>query len=157
VPRKVLNAYEKLFFNGVDRMQDTKYIQAILYPRTRLVESDPQHTQNESLDQLIMRSAYNHGDRYIDHIMGGADMFASKDSAREFAEKLEASLMANGIKAKSEILDNFVCEINHSAKISDSLLNQIVVFKLFPHEEICIFLLQEPGQAAEEQRFLSGS
>jgi len=92
----VCQAFEKLFFNVADRLDDEKFIRSLVYPSGRFVELSDDYTKTESIDNMMMRSAYNNGLDALMHWAGGRDLFADVDSGRKFAEAMEAKIMANG-------------------------------------------------------------
>jgi hypothetical protein len=94
---EVINAYEKLFFNVLDRVNDDKFLRGVVYPKTRIVESDSSYLDTESVEGLLLRTAYNNGERQLQHMLGDRDIYVNQDEAKVFAEKLEATLMANGM------------------------------------------------------------
>lgn len=93
----VVTAYEKLFFNVMDRRADEAFIAAVVYPRTRLVEAFENYIANENLGTVLMRAGYNHGARDVLYAAGfpsATGMYS--DASPDTVSKLEASIMANG-------------------------------------------------------------
>ena len=93
---KALLIYEKLFFNVVDRWHDEKFLNTLLYPDTKVVETDPSYMIMAPLEQVLLRVAGSNS-RDMEYFLGGNGVFNSKDGAREYAEGMEAALMSNGL------------------------------------------------------------
>jgi len=96
IPIDTVGAYEKLFFNVVDRRADAKFIAQIVYPRTRLVEMFEDYLQNAGLSSLLLRAGYNNGPSDVRYYAGLADSPFTGLSSSEAASKLESAIMANG-------------------------------------------------------------
>jgi hypothetical protein len=96
LPLSLVTAYEKLFFNITDRLDDEKYLMGIVYPKTRIVENSRSYMSAESVQNLIYRAAYNHGEDDLKQMLGFRDQLSSNSDAKLFAERLESALMANG-------------------------------------------------------------
>jgi hypothetical protein len=94
LPVEVCQAYEKLFFNVSDRLEDEKFIRSVVYPKGRLVETDKSYSVQEASDNLMIRAAYNTGIEHMLQMAGDRDMFQSAQSAQKFAEGMETYLMA---------------------------------------------------------------
>jgi hypothetical protein len=90
---QALNAYEKLFFNVRDRLHDTKFIEQVVYPNTRLEELSDGYGTNTPYSLLLMRTAYNHGPEALRYLTGGQTQFSSAGNTQEVADKLEMALM----------------------------------------------------------------
>lgn len=95
-----LAAYEKLFFNVVDRRKESLFIASVVYPNTRLVEMFDGYLKDPDTNfaKLLQRSGYNNGLADLMFFAGHADgvgLLASL-SSRETTERLETLLMANG-------------------------------------------------------------
>lgn len=57
----VVEAYEQLFFNVRDRMDDQAYMQNIIWPDGRYVEQNPNYQQENSFRQRLLQTSYEHG------------------------------------------------------------------------------------------------
>lgn len=58
---EVIDAYETLFWNVVDRAADLAYLQNLIYPSGRLEEMVGGYMQTANLDNLLRRIGYNSG------------------------------------------------------------------------------------------------
>lgn len=97
IPLSIITAYEKLFFNVLDRKQDHAYIMSIVYPEGRMVEGMENYLSNTSLNTLIMRSGYNHGANTALYLMGkGRHPFKDYDAASG-AQYLDSMFMQDGV------------------------------------------------------------
>jgi hypothetical protein len=94
---QALNTYEKLFFNVRDRQHDHKFIRQMVYPLTRLVEFKSDYQDTASVEQILLRAAYNNGLNTLLHLVGDPAALNSLNSSQQFAEELESVLMAQGL------------------------------------------------------------
>ncbi len=90
---QVVNAYEKLFFNIRDRMHDSKYIEQVVYPNSRLEELVEGYGQNTDFRVLMIRNSYNNGPAALKHLAGGLERYSEARNAQELADRLESALM----------------------------------------------------------------
>lgn len=67
---ETIRMYESLFFNVRDRLDDMIYMNEIVYPDTRIVESRPDYFLNEHPGMLMMRAAFNFGPEAVLDIFG---------------------------------------------------------------------------------------
>ena len=94
---RVISAYEKLFFNVLDRKEDGMYLADIVYPEGRYVEFMNGYLETEPISMLLKRSGYNNGSGDVLYMSGMPNttlesLFPSDDSASRF----EKYLMMNG-------------------------------------------------------------
>ena len=94
---RIVEAYETLFWNVIDREQDITYLQALIYPDGKLEEMVSGYFQSANVDQLLKRIGYNSG--YEDLAWGAGLRFSPVDSmsidvAKEQNERLTLSLGA---------------------------------------------------------------
>lgn len=66
----IVKAYEKLFFNIIDRKEDHAYIASIVFPQGRLTEAFENYIEEAGLDELMMRAGYSHGPSYVLYAAG---------------------------------------------------------------------------------------
>lgn len=95
----VLRTYEKLFFNVRARREESLFIANIVYPEHRLVETMEGYTREADFAALLKRSAYNNGLDDVSYFVGlqvESVTATHNSSAREMANRLESSIMANG-------------------------------------------------------------
>lgn len=97
IGRPLANAYEKLFFNVIDRSADEKFLMNVVYPNGRLVEFVEDYAQTVGISQLMLRSSYNNGVDHLLHMAGARDMFSNPGNALEFAQEMESRTMGNGV------------------------------------------------------------
>ena len=92
----VVRAYEKLFFNVLDRKSDHAFISGVVFPKGRLVEAFENYLQETDLDDLMLRAGYTHGVKHVLYAAGlGKHPFAGIDAATGAAD-LDAMFMADG-------------------------------------------------------------
>jgi hypothetical protein len=97
IPANVIAAYEQLFFNIADRKKEAAFIASVVYPESRIVETDEGYLKNESREMLLKRSAYNNGAEDLGFFLGLRSNYLKFENSVEMAEKLESAIMANGL------------------------------------------------------------
>lgn len=96
IPVEVITAYEKLFFNVLDRKKDHAYIASIVYPNGRMVEAMENYLEETGIGDLMLRAGHNKGTDHVLYASGlGDNPFARADVA-EGATMLDSMFMADG-------------------------------------------------------------
>lgn len=104
----VIAAYEKLFFNVLDRKNDADYIRDIVYPETRLVEWFDKYASSEDLGRIMMRAGYNNGLDYVLYVAGFNSNLLQNLTMNDLPGNMESLIMANGfVMAKSGWLNQY--------------------------------------------------
>lgn len=96
IPPQVLAAYEKLFFNVIDRHMDHMFIKNVVYPDGRLVETYENYLENEDLGNILKRVGFNNGKDDVLYFAGFRSGLLSSLSEQNMPVKLESVIMANG-------------------------------------------------------------
>lgn len=97
VPLDVVLAYEKLFFNVLDRKTDISFMQHVVYPHGRLVEMVEGYLFNTPMADIIKRAGYTNGAQDVMYLMGAApDAVAALEQAGD-SKKLESLIMSMGL------------------------------------------------------------
>lgn len=94
-----LRAYEQLFFNIRDRKKEALLISQVVYPETRLVEMMEGYLAQVDRGAFLKRSAHNNSFEDVAYFVGmkvESVANASLGNAKEMANRLEATIMANG-------------------------------------------------------------
>lgn len=92
-----VKAYERLFFNIVDRKQDHMFIKNVVYPDGRLVEMFDDYLKNEELGKILLRTGYNNGAEHVLHFAGfKSGLIHNLANGNSMPAQLEALFMANG-------------------------------------------------------------
>jgi hypothetical protein len=92
-----VKAYERLFFNIVDRKQDHMFIKNVVYPDGRMVEMFDDYLKNEDLGKILLRTGYNNGAEHVLHFAGfKSGLVHSLANRNDMPAQLEALFMANG-------------------------------------------------------------
>jgi hypothetical protein len=92
-----IKAYERLFFNIVDRKQDHMFIKNVVYPDGRMVEMFDDYLKNEDLGKILLRTGYNNGAEHVLHFAGfKSGLVHSLANGNDMPSQLEALFMANG-------------------------------------------------------------
>ena len=110
IPYEVVEAYEILFFNVIDRKDDALFIAHEVYPGTRFVEFQETYFTHTSLRDLVRRAGYNHRDTQMTaYLLGIGDRkFISELASRpDREEELSKHFMGNGlIMARANLLNH---------------------------------------------------
>jgi hypothetical protein len=96
MPIHLLQAYDQLFFNVRDRLQDEVYIQGLIYPEGRRIELMPDYLRREQMGLLLLRAVRNHGIETAMTLGGFRNGFLSEFNSTETAQRLESMIMGNG-------------------------------------------------------------
>lgn len=89
-----VKAFEKLFFNVLDRKSDVAYLQHIIYPHGRLVELMDNCMRTTDLGMLIRRAGYNNGTTDVLYLMGANSNAVSALSNADSPRALEQMMMS---------------------------------------------------------------
>jgi hypothetical protein len=95
--RDTVAAYEKLFFNVLDRKDDVMYLQRIVYPHGRMVELMDNYLQQTALTDLCRRAGYNNGAEDVMFFMGASSTALEALLQAASAKQLESMIMAFGL------------------------------------------------------------
>ncbi len=96
----LVEAYECLFFNILDRRMDAIYITQEVYPETRIVEFHENYLHSAALIDLVKRSGFNTRDPdYASYLLGiGDQSYLAKIASRPDREsELTKYMMGNGL------------------------------------------------------------
>jgi hypothetical protein len=96
VHRNTVAAYEKLFFNILDRRKDLMYIRNVVYPDSRLVEMFDGYAAAEDFGVLLKRYGFNHSGDELLYLTGLPRPQMDELSSAVAAGKLEGALMTQG-------------------------------------------------------------
>ena len=94
LPVDAVRAYEKLFFNVLDRRLDLAYIQSVVYPHGRLVELVDGYMQNEDIGAIVRRAGYNSGRDDVRGLMGASTSAVDALTKVQNPKQLENLMMA---------------------------------------------------------------
>jgi hypothetical protein len=95
--RDIVAAYEKLFFNVLDRKDDLQYLQRIVYPHGRMVELMDNYLQRETMGALARRAGFNNGAADVLFFMGASNSALDALLQAASAKQLESMMMAFGL------------------------------------------------------------
>lgn len=73
IEEKVIRAYERLFFNVVDRKREHAFIASIVMPQGRLEETQPNYWKDTPQEAILRRVAYEKGIDTVKYIIGISD------------------------------------------------------------------------------------
>lgn len=93
---EVVKAYEKLFFNVLDRKADHAFIASVVYPEGRMVEAMEDYLETTGFGDLMMRAGLTNGKDFVLYAGGvGKHPFAALDAA-EGAARMDKQFMIDG-------------------------------------------------------------
>lgn len=96
LPLDMVKAYEKLFFNVLDRKKDHAFIADVVFPNGRMVEAFENYLETTGIGDLMLRAGYTHGRQHVLYGAGlGKNPYTTKD-AMEGAKELDNMFMADG-------------------------------------------------------------
>lgn len=96
LPVDVVTAYEKLFFNILDRKTDHAFIASIIYPNGRMVEAMENYLEQTGIGELMLRAGHLHGTSHVLYAAGIGDNPFSREDALTGADTLDRIFMADG-------------------------------------------------------------
>lgn len=96
LPRQVVDCYETLHFNILDRRDEYDFVRNKVYPRTRQVEMLENYIHSEELGALLSRAGYNNSMDDTLYFAGFKSDMLSQGSGADMAARLEQLVMANG-------------------------------------------------------------
>ena len=96
IHKDTIAAYEKLFFNVVDRHLDHMFIRNVVYPNGRFVEMYDNYLENEELGKILLRVGYNNGRSDVLHFAGFKSGLLGSLANSDMPQKLESIIMTNG-------------------------------------------------------------
>lgn len=96
IPAGGVAAYERLFFNVLDRKDDTAYLQSIVYPHGRMVEMVEGYMERTPLSQIIRRAGYNNGKNDVLYLMGASSDAMDAIMRTSTPAQLESLMMTYG-------------------------------------------------------------
>lgn len=96
IHRDTVAAYEKLFYNVVDRHLDHMFLRNVVYPNGRFVEIYDRYLENEELGNILLRIGYNNGRSDVLHFAGFKSGLLGSMASLDMPQKLESIVMANG-------------------------------------------------------------
>lgn len=96
IPLDTIVAYEKLFFNILDRKKDHAFIAQVVYPEGRLVEASEQYISQTGTGDILLRAGFVRGADHVLYAMGLADNPFNKDDAAISADRLDRMFLADG-------------------------------------------------------------
>lgn len=93
LPVEGVAAYERLFFNVLDRKQDLAYLQHIVYPHGRMVEMVSGYFENAATHDIIRRAGFNNGPEHVLYLMGASNS-AVESLTKAAPTQLEGLMMS---------------------------------------------------------------
>jgi len=97
IPVETIEAYEKLFFNALDRKADAYIIAQHLYPNSRIETFQDDHLMAVDQGLLMKRAGYHNGIEDVIYFAGFQEStLLNLAGSSNTAAKLEGMLMANG-------------------------------------------------------------
>lgn len=89
-------AFEKLFFNVLDRKEDHAFLAQIVYPEGRLVEAAEDYIERTGMADILLRAGFTRGADHILYAMGLSDNPYGKKDVHDIANTLDRTFLADG-------------------------------------------------------------
>ncbi len=97
LPVATVIAYEKLFFNILDRRKDSAFIAEVVYPDGRFIETFDDYMKTEDVANVLKRIGYNTTAFEVLYWAGFRSGILHSMSGPSTPGQLEALIMANGL------------------------------------------------------------
>lgn len=97
LPEEVVIAYERLFFNVLDRKKDRAFIASIVYPEGRIKEAMEDYLETTGIGDLMLRAGHTHGVKHVLFAAGIEGNPFAKVNVVEGAETMDKTFMAEGL------------------------------------------------------------
>lgn len=97
LPKDVVDAYEKLFFNVQDRKEDHAFIASVVYPEGRMSEAREDYVDNTDYGTLLMRAGFTRGADSVLFGMGVRSNPHDRASVAEIVQDLDKRFLADGL------------------------------------------------------------
>ncbi len=97
---KTIEAFDTLFYNILDRHEDSAFLSEQVYPDSRFIEFAEDYVKNADIADLIKRAGYNHRDLKMSSFLAGIgdSSYMARLSARTDREQeLTRHLMGNAL------------------------------------------------------------
>lgn len=96
INENTIKAFEKLFFNVLDRKQDHAFLASIVYPEGRLVESAEDYIERTGMSDILLRAGFTRGVDHILYAMGLQDNPYGRKDVHDIANTLDKTFLADG-------------------------------------------------------------
>lgn len=100
IPLRVVEAFDTLFYNVLDRQTEAAFLSEQVYPEGRMVEWSEDYLKNADVADVLRRAGYNHRDVQLSAYLAGIgdQAYMSKLSARgDREQELTRQLMGNAL------------------------------------------------------------
>lgn len=97
---QVIEAFDTLFYNVLDRQDEALFLSEQVYPEGRMVEFAEDYLKNADVSDLLKRAGYNHRDPHLSAYLAGMgdQSYLAKLSARgDREQELTRQLMGNAL------------------------------------------------------------
>lgn len=96
IHEQTIKAFEKLFFNVLDRKADHAFLAQVVYPEGRLVESAEDYIERTGMSDILLRAGFTRGVDHILYAMGLQDNPYGKKDVHDIANTLDKTFLADG-------------------------------------------------------------
>lgn len=96
----VIEAFDILFYNVLDRASDEGFLSELVYPSSRVVEMSEDYMRQTDVADLLLRAGYNHRDLQMSAFLAGVgdQSYLAKLASRDDREQeLTRQLMGNAL------------------------------------------------------------
>lgn len=96
IAEDTITAFEKLFFNVIDRKKDHAFLAQVIYPEGRLVEAAEDYIERTGTGDILLRAGFNYGADHILYSMGLSNNPYGKKDVHEIANQLDRTFLSDG-------------------------------------------------------------
>lgn len=96
MPEETIIAYEKLFFNVLDRKRDHAFLAQVIYPEGRLVEAAEDYIERTDVGEILLRAGFNNGAEHILYAMGLSNNPYGHKDVHDIATQLDRTFLSDG-------------------------------------------------------------
>lgn len=96
IPAETIAAFEKLFFNVLDRKEDHAFLAQIIYPEGRLVEAAEDYIERTDISDILLRAGFNNGAEHILYAMGLNNNPYGRKDVQDIATQLDRTFLSDG-------------------------------------------------------------
>ena len=97
IRKEVISAYEKLFFNVIDRKADEAFLARSIYPNSRLVEMYSTYLDGEPFGEVLKRAARTSGAWDVLYMAGYTGGLLHAMPGHEITAQFESIILTNGL------------------------------------------------------------
>jgi len=96
LPPAVIELYEKIFFNVLDRRKESLFVASLVHPEGRVAELDTQQQYKTSNNAKLRQAGYHNGVEDV-YMLAGMRGYGTGDDTRTAVKEFERKMMVNAL------------------------------------------------------------